>query len=183
MGDAAAHLLHPRRGAAITANIAKRRGTRLARSFGGRVMIQMAAKPLMALLLMAGGPAVAQTAAVVRLSCDGKVEIRPSGEAREARSERVSNLSVVINFADHTVVSSFTSLIAYVAHLDDEWVGFIGGLKDGSSDIAYSINRMKGSATVYASQYSKDPTNKISGTKIVETQSYDLVCKVASRLF
>ena len=143
-------------------------------------MIQMAAKPLMALLLMAGG-AVAQTATVVRLSCDGKVEIRPSGEAREARSERVSNLSIVINFADHTVVSSFTSLIAYVAHLDDEWVG--AGFIGGPSDIAYSINRMTGSATVYASQYAKDPTNKISGTRIVETQSYDLACKIANRLF
>jgi hypothetical protein len=135
------------------------------------ILWSIGATSLLALLLMGGQHAGAQTATVINLSCDGNVKIG-SGDA-----EHVPKLGLVVNLPQHTVTGFVP--IAHIDRLDDVNVDFSGQTTTqfgGSSSILGSIDRVTGSAWVNTTLTAKDG-------KILETQSYDLVCKVTNRLF
>ncbi len=129
------------------------------------------AAPLLPLLLIAGQPAAAQTAAVINLSCDGTVK-NGAGD-----TEPVRKMGLVVNLAQHTLVG-FVPL-ARITRLDDvnvDFSGETGAALGGSSSVTGGIDRVTGATWINTFLTAKDG-------KIVSSQAYDLVCKVTSRLF
>jgi hypothetical protein len=131
----------------------------------------IAAATVLALALTAGQPATAQTAAVINLSCDGKVK---NGAGEE---EPVRKMGLVVNLGQHTV-SGFT-LVARIDRVDDVNVDFSGATTDqlgATSSVIGNIDRVTGAAWIATTLSAKD-------SKIIGTQAFELVCKVTSRLF
>ena len=133
-------------------------------------MHRIAAAPLLALLLMAGQYALAQTATVINLSCDGTVQ----SQARDP--EPVRNIGLVVNLAQNTVVGFVPT--AHIDRIDQAQIDFSvqAGAPLGGSSILGSINRVTGAAYAFAALVTKDG-------KVKTMDKYELVCKVTNRLF
>jgi hypothetical protein len=130
--------------------------------------IPAAATPLLALTLMAGQPAAAQTASVIYLSCAGTVT------GKTGKSEPVANLGLVINLAEHTVIGFSHDVVAHIDTADDLSISFQGA--GSSSYLSGEIDRVTGAASAMNTVW--------LGKEIRSQDSYDLVCKkVTNRLF
>jgi hypothetical protein len=107
---------------------------------------------------------------VINLSCDGEVT---NGADQK---EPVKKVGLIVNFTQHTV-SGFP-VIAHIKDVSDAMVEFGGSKTDalGTSSIMGTIDRVTGATQL---------TTIVSGRdgKIIETRSWDLVCKLTNRLF
>ena len=128
-------------------------------------------------LLAAGQHAAAQTATVINLSWDGKAKNGADGE-----EELIRKMGLVVNFAERTVIGFGT--VARIDDVDAATISFSGkgplvyrGSMFGTLSATGAVDRITGAVTATTIQIS-DATKKI-----VTTLTYDLVCKVTSRLF
>jgi hypothetical protein len=130
-------------------------------------MRRVAATSLLALTLMAGQPAAAQTASAIYLSCAGTVT------GKTGKSEPVANLGLAINLAEHTVSGFSYGVVAHIDSADDVSISFSGA--GSTSYLSGEIDRVTGATSAMNTVW--------LGKEIRIQDSYDLVCKVKNRLF
>ena len=128
---------------------------------------------MMLAFVLAGDYAKAAEPTMLTLSCDGKVT---DTKATDAKSEPVNKIGVVVNLTDRTV--SFLGYVAQIDSIDAADVTFSGETKV----------KMGGQSTgvgVYVMGDIDRVTGAMSAATMstASTHSYELVCKVANRLF
>jgi hypothetical protein len=147
-------------------------------------MRRTAATSLLALVLMAGEHAAAQTPTIINLSCDGTV--LPALSTGKEEGDPVKKMGMVVNLAERTVTISGVSVTTPIDRADAASISFnatevpysfsAGGLRGtGTMTVWGQLDRVTGAAYV-------STTTTIIKDK-ASTQSYDLVCKVTNRLF
>jgi hypothetical protein len=151
-----------------------------------RTMPRIAATTTLALLLMVGQHAHATEPKVIALSCDGT--FKDTMLSSDARPEPMERMGVMVNLDERTV--SFGGYVARIKEADSANIAFGGMQVDDERDpffkigIMGDIDRVTGhmSATVRIASL---PTNANDPKKFgpASTILYDLLCKVASRLF
>jgi hypothetical protein len=126
-------------------------------------------------LLLMPAPATAQTLSVIYLSCDGTMQ-RDTADTRE----QVTQLGLVINYAEHTVVGF--GIAARIDQVDASSIEFSGEgpIVDGGSKIGTvfaegAIDRVTGIVSATTTQTSERSQKTVTAT------TYYLVCKVADR--
>jgi hypothetical protein len=130
-------------------------------------MRRIAATSLLALTLMAGQPAAAQTASVIYLSCAGTMT------GKTGKSERVANLGLVINLAERTVTGFSSDFVAHIDRTDDVSISFSGA--GSSAHLSGEMDRVTGATSAMLTVW--------LGKEILVQDLYDLECKVTNRLF
>jgi hypothetical protein len=116
-------------------------------------------------LLLLATPTLAGEPSVINLSCDGELI------TGEEQKEPVKKVGLIVNFNQHTV-SGFP-VIARIDNMSDAMVEFSGSKTDAhaTSSIMGTIDRVTGAAQVWTLVSASDG-------KIIQSNSWDLICKV-----
>jgi hypothetical protein len=144
-------------------------------------MRRTAATSLLALVLMAGEHAAAQTPTIINLSCDGTV--LPALSTGKEEGDPVKKMGMVVNLAERTVTISGVSVTTPIDRADAASISF------NATEVPYSFSAGgTGTMTVWGQLDRVTGAAYVSTTTTIikdkaSTQSYDLVCKVTNRLF